>query len=281
MGPVNGWQRYFRYAGLFALGSLGLLSVCASANDGGTAESDSPSLLRGHPSVSMTSEVVKITIQGHQTRVDCDFVFTNHGPACSVRMGFPDVGEGASDPDEEEADFKNKPPHTTFTSFRSYVDGKPAPTRLIRADTEGHYWHAKTVFFPANSTLHIRDVYTQDVGGGIVQVGQKTGEADQIGYVLHTGASWHGPIGRSEIDITLPGTLFHGTPQPVPVSRISKEKNNPRWLRANSLPPNIVVWKGPCAPAIQDRTLRFVRANWRPTQNDDIELTYNYRLPPR
>lgn len=277
MGPVDRLQRLFRYNWLLALGSLMLLSVCASANDGGIAFGGSPGLLRGHPSVSMTSEVVKVTVQGHRTRVDCDFVFTNHGPACSVRMGFPDEGYGASDPDEGQADFQNKPPQTTFTSFRSYVDGKPAPTKLIRANIEGHYWHAKTVVFPANSTLHIRDVYTQDVGGGIVAVGQKTGQADQIGYVLHTGASWHGPIGRSEIEVTLPGKRIHGTLKLVPVSRISKDKNNPRWLKQN-VAPNAVVWKGPCAPIVHGKTLRFVRTNWRPTEKDDIELTYNYRL---
>ncbi|HLK60973.1 MAG TPA: hypothetical protein VKU00_30695 [Chthonomonadaceae bacterium] len=277
MGTLNTLQCRFLYAGLFALGGLAILSVCASANDGGIAFGGSPGLLRGHPSVSMTSEVVKITIQGHQSRVVCDFVFTNHGPACRVRMGFPDEGYGASDPDEEEADFKDKPPHTTFTSFRSYVDGKPTATKLIRANTEGHYWHTKTVFFPANSALHIRDVYTQDIGGGIVQAGQKGGQADQVGYVLHTGASWHGPIGRSEIDITFPAKLIHGALRPVPVRRISKAKNDPRWLKSR-VAPNVIVWEGPCAPTVHGRTLRFVRTNWRPKASDDIELTYNYRL---
>ena len=82
-------------AGLLALG------VRASANDGGIHMGGSPGLLHGHPTVTMTGEVIKMTVDDAKVTVDCRFVFTNNGPACTVRMGFPDQGVGADDPDEE------------------------------------------------------------------------------------------------------------------------------------------------------------------------------------
>ena len=146
--------------------AFGLLCVlaggAAQANDGGIAYGGSPGLLKGHPSVSMQSEVINITIMDKKVSVDCEFVFKNEGDACTVRMGFPDVGEGSYDPDEESGEEVMKtPPKTTFKSFVSYVNGKQVATELIRAKEEGQYWHSKTVNFPAHSTVKIRDVYIQ------------------------------------------------------------------------------------------------------------------------
>lgn len=254
-----------------------VLSYSASANDGGIAMGGTPRLLKGHPSVSMRSEVVKISVQDKIIMVDCRFDFVNHGPACSVRMGFPDQGEDASDPDEEDADAMKHPPKTTFLSFHSYVDGKPVKTSLIRAHEEGQYWHTKTVLFPAHSTLHVRDVYTQHVGGGVASIHGKSGFAAQIAYTLHTGASWHGPIGRSEIVVTFQGSTIHGTPRPMPYRSIASPKPGSGMdITLASPPPDLVVWNGPCAPTVKGRTLRFVRRNWRPTKQDDIKLTYGY-----
>ncbi len=153
------------FIGILALGGLCALSPHASANDGGISMGGTPRLLSGHPSVSMTSEVINIVVDKDGYTVDCRFVFTNTGPACAVRMGFPDEGSGANDPDEENGaeDIQHTPPRTTFTSFRSYIDGNPAATKLVRGSEEGHYWHTKMVRFPANGVRRIRDVYTQRI----------------------------------------------------------------------------------------------------------------------
>jgi hypothetical protein len=248
----------------------------ASANDGGIAMGGSPQLLSSHPSVSMTSEVIKMTVGEKDVFVDCSFVFTNSGKACTVRMGFPDVGIGANDPDEEteQSALAKTPPHTTFQSFASYVNGSPVKTKLIRADEEGHYWHTKTVRFPAHSVVRVRDVYRQLTGGGIVNIGKQGGNASEVAYILHTGSSWHGPIGRSEVDVTFKTPVVS---QPQPVSQKEASGGRAGHSIKKALPPDSVVWKGPCAPTVSGKTLRFVRTNWRPKPSDDIELTYGYK----
>ena len=255
----------------------------ASANDGGISMGGSPGLLGSHPSVRMASELIKISVRGNRVRADCRFVFVNSGPACRVRMGFPDRGEGADDPDEESDPEKvmKTPPHTTFDSFASWVDGRPVGTRLIRADLPGSYWHAKTVRFPGHSAVHIRDVYTQTLGGGIVSAGGGVGSAAQVAYVLHTGASWHGAIGRTEVAIELPD------PKPsrqlmLRSTAAASISGNGRDLRGRLPSENTVIWKGPCTPTVSGSTIRFVRTNWRPVEADDIELTYGFKgIAPR
>jgi hypothetical protein len=274
-------------------GCLLALSIRATANDGGIQMGGSPGLLNGHPTVTMTSEVISMTVTDDKVTVDCQFVFTNHGPACTVRMGFPDQGENAFDPDEE-ADLKQvlkTPPKTTFDSFRSYVEGKACKTELIRADEEGKYWHTKMVQFPAHGVLHIRDVYTQKTSGGIANMskdGSVTGSAANVAYILHTGASWHGNIGRTEVDVNFRGKAITGPLHVVPLSKVANRPDeqdkslphNPlsgRNVNARSFPPNTVVWTGPCAPKVEGKTLRFVIENWRPKRADDLQLTYDYK----
>jgi len=261
------------------VGLCGLASP-ASANDCALTLGGNPQMLRGHPYVSMTSEVVKIDVYDQEVDVDCNFTFTNHGPACTVLMGFPDQGEGEADPDEEAdpAELRNKPPRTALESFDSYVNGKPVKTRFIRTRPDGLCWHTKTVIFPARSTVHVRDVYTQEVGSGVASYndGKSGGGCNQVAYILHTGASWHGGIGRSEIDVIFHTKAISVPLRPFPVSSIcDDEDNDGRNLKVTSVAPNTIVWRGPCPPTVQGRTLRFVRSNWHPT-DDDILLTYHY-----
>lgn len=77
--------------------------ACGLADDGGISFGGSPHLLRGHNSVSMTSEKVSIAVHKNLIKVDCSFVFHNGGPTCVVRMGFPDQGLGAAEPYQGEA----------------------------------------------------------------------------------------------------------------------------------------------------------------------------------
>ena len=267
-------------AGTLMLGGLFGLALSAFSNDGGLAMGGSPRLLTAHPSVAMTSEVINIAVAKEKVTVDCQFVFTNNGPACKVRMGFPDEGHGANDPDEEymgEDDLLKTPPRTTFLSFQSFVDGTPTPTKLIRAHEEGHYWHTKMVVFPAHSVRRVHDVYTQRVGGGIAVFKDKgTGWVSQIAYVLHTGASWHGNIGRTEINVTFKANQLSGPPHFLPLKQVSTYDDG-RELNVASVEPNTIVWQGPCAPRVKGNALQFVRTNWHPTPRDDLKLTYNYK----
>ncbi len=66
----------------------------------------------------MQSEVVKIRVSKHMIKADCSFVFVNNGPACTVRMGFPDQ---ASMPMHDP----RKHIRGSFLSFSVFADVRP------------------------------------------------------------------------------------------------------------------------------------------------------------
>jgi hypothetical protein len=275
----SGVVRHFCLISIAAVLMAG--GASARANDGGIAYGGTPGLLSGHPTVSMTSEKILLVVGEKEVRVECNFVFTNGGKACTVRMGFPDEGYGASDPDEENTadNLLKTPARTTFTSFKSYINGKPVSTKLIRADKAGKYWHAKTVQFAAHQILNVRDVYTQQIGGGIVNVGDKVGSAQEVGYVLHTGASWHGNIGRSEITVRFNTSNQTDPIIPLHLTDVGTKRSGEDLSPTNvqKAPKGIIVWSGPSAPAVVGKSLTFVRTNWKPSKKDDIDLYYGYR----
>jgi hypothetical protein len=219
----------------------------------------------------MKSEVIRMEVGEQLVTVDCRFVFENHGPACKVRMGFPDQGRGADDPEEEGP---QNPPKGTFNSFQSWVAGKPAKTMVDHAAHSGNFWHIKTVTFPAHQTLDIRDRYTVDVGNS---VGFRVPCSVQwTSYLLHTGSSWHGNIGRSEILVTF---KRKGVKAPISAREIRDRRPDPNYVN-NANNPRLVFYHGPSKPTTNGKTLRFVRTNWRPTQKDDIHLVFEiHRLP--
>jgi hypothetical protein len=274
----------FRPAELAAAAATIAASLCvpvnafAIPNDGGIAMGGSPGLLHGHPSVTMEAEKIKLTVMDDSVKVDCDFTFTNHGPACTVRMGFPDRGIGAMDPDEERSaeDIGRTPAQTTFNSFASWINGKAVASKLIRANKPGQYWHAKMVSFKANETLHVRDLYTQDIGGGLAEIGGVPGDVNEAAYVLHTGASWHGPIGKSEVIVSFKNGRVRQPIAAISLKTAAMNHADPNGCMVAKLPEGAIVWAGPCVPLVDKNTLRFVRTNWTPTAKDDIQIFFGY-----
>lgn len=266
--------------GALSAAALSSATVRAGADDGGIAYGGSPGMLASHPSISMAAEKVVMVIGQREVHTVCDFAFTNHGKACKVRMGFPDFGY-QYDPESHWGDVEPLDP-STFTSFVSYVNGKLVKTRLIRAKEMDKYWHAKTVSFAAGQTLHVRDVYVQDIGGGDASIGGKSGNVFEAMYVLHTGSSWHGIIGRCEVVVQFKNKRVTRTPrlaQLKGVGAVIKElpgRRNPTEVIA--VPSNMIVWTGPCKPIVSGRTLRFVRNNFKPSEKDDINLFFGYRV---
>ena len=260
------------FLGLFFFVLTLVSPLTARADDGGISFGGLPHLLSGHPSVAMQSEVVRMTIGKENVKVDCQFVFHNSGPACTVRMGFPDQARGS----EAEDDYENAgkgPAKGAFISYTSYVDGMKVPTTTIHGDKTGDVWHAKTVSFGANATRHVRDVYTVPVGG---QITEHSGSYSQAFYVLRTGASWHGAIGRATVIVTFQPGAIH---TPLHLVRLSTiPGNNPAaWTGWNKTRPGTVVYRGPSTPTVQGRTLTFVRTNLKPAYLDDILLYFGYR----
>lgn len=261
-------MKKFSAAGLFVLALLAAPET--RADDGGISFGGSPHLLKGHASVAMKDEVVTMSVSEKVVKVDCTFVFHNSGPACTVRVGFPDEGQGSAEPYQGDPVPKN--PKGTFITYDSWVDGKKVKTEVVPTNDRSLYWHAKTVTFKAHSDCIIRDVYTLPPGG---QVTSENGVYSQTYYVLHTGASWLGPIGHAEINVTF-------APDLVSKPLIVKAKNTVRKgqfneLKWSSLPERAIVFEGTSEPEVRGNTLHFVRSNFEPTSKDDIHLYYCYK----
>lgn len=259
------------------------LSAQARANDGGIAWGGSPSLLKSHPSVSMQSELVQITIGEDNVLVDCRFVFQNHGPATSVRMGFPDEGSGDDNADEDGSQGRQGKPMSNFKWFKSWVDGAPAKTELVLGPDPGQSWHAKTVSFAPNAKRVVRDQYSVPVGSQIA----RDGVYWQAAYTLRTGSSWKGPIGRSEIVVRFSRPLQAARVRAIPLSKVPFEPEKDSkghvyesadYLFARAMKPGVVVVSsGPGLPRVSGKTLRWVKTNWRPAKQDDIHLMFGFQ----
>jgi hypothetical protein len=244
---------------------LGRLASPVRANDTELTYGGTPRPLNGNTTVSMKSEYVKMVVGETLVTVDCGFTFVNQGPARRVRVGFPDeVGE----PDEGP-DGKPLPPKGTFATFVCWVNGTPVKTTVISGADPGDVWHVKWVDFPANGTVTVRDRYTVEVGNSVAYYPVSVQLAR---YVLHTGSSWHGSLGRSEVEVVF---ARKGVKAPIVAARVPKiDDQGPtavKWRREKGT----VYYKGPCEPMISGTTLRFVRTDWRPTREDDILLLFD------
>ncbi|HLK57709.1 MAG TPA: hypothetical protein VKU00_14180 [Chthonomonadaceae bacterium] len=244
-------------AGALFLATMGAVR----ADDGWIAYGGNPGLLSGHPTVSMVSEIIQVDVGDKKLTVDCHFVFKNDGPARRVRMGFPDIDDHRG----EEPDEAKKPPVGALDSFRSYVDGKEVTTHLIRADKTEDVWHEKTVTFAAHSRVKVRDIYTTGVGaaghvnGGYIHI---------IGYQLDTGASWKGPIGKVTVNVT-----FHRKHMKVPLKLAAFTEDSAKEVRM--IADGKVLYKGPCKPTVQGRTVSFVCSHLKPGKKDNIFLYFD------
>src|SRR5207248_4478290 len=124
----------------------------------------------------------------------------------------------------------HQPPHGNFRYFRSYVDGARVRTRVVRAGPDAHFWHVKTVRFPAHGRRVIRDVYEEAVGEQLLLV-RNCAVAHQAAYTLRTGASWRGRIGRAEVIITFRRRRMRGPLAPARNPLKSGQRYLADWSR--------------------------------------------------
>ncbi|HRF60547.1 MAG TPA: hypothetical protein PLH94_11640 [Fimbriimonadaceae bacterium] len=123
-----------RFALQVVAGSVALAPVAAFApatNDAALNWGGTPKLMDAHPTVRMVDEKITIVVGADMTTADCRFTFRNDGPACTVRMGFPDRADGAADPDEEltEEEMKAPPKRGGMERFQSWVNGREVLSR--------------------------------------------------------------------------------------------------------------------------------------------------------
>jgi hypothetical protein len=253
------------------------------ANDASLDLSGSPRLMAGHPSVRMQSERIFLRVEKNRVQADCRFTFVNTGPACVVRMGFPDDSYERRASASTDAPFKSG-----FTSFQSYVDGRAVPTRTeSAADSptaggDNTLWRVKMVAFGArgkrNSVRRVREVYTVPIGSELTFL------SSLAGYTLHTGSSWKGPIGKSEVEVLFARPLGRRALRALsmadlnPTNRPLTEGDTIERIAGPLKMPGTVVYQGPGrAQVLGGRSLRWVRTNWRPTKKDDIVL--HFKMP--
>ena len=260
-----------------ALG-LAILVSCffasdALANMGRISDGGSAHLLGENSAVTMESEVINITVGKDLLRADCQFMFVNHGPKCTVRMGFPDQVLKWSDKTQGG-------PVGGFLSYKTYVDGVETKTEYVRAeqqDKHGEYnsWHANEVSFEENGTHKIRNVYT--TRPSVRPVTDKLG-AKLVNYTLHTGSSWNGPIVSSVVNFTFDKAAAPEPLNPVDMRSLDEDENGMLdWQHAS---PGTVLYAASKSPIVSGATIRFEFSNLKPSVKDDIEILYG-RLTER
>ena len=145
-----------------------------------------------HPTIELIAEHVHARIFPDSAIVECVFFLRNNGESTTVKMGFPNIANGAVGDDREP-----------YQYFRSYVDSDEVSSECIGPDIHpvggGYtYWWVKDVTFEASQVRVIRDVYH----GGI---GRNTEGKYFFNYTVRTGRSWAGAIGTASIVFSFEG----------------------------------------------------------------------------
>lgn len=241
----------------------------AAANDTLVAINGSPASFGSKTAVRMVSEVVRIYL-GSPIRVECDFVFKNEGPACEVKMGFPNGWIN----DETVGEPRKKPP---LRSFRSYVDGRLAKVRKswlppdkfpVAKKFDIWQWFVKDVSFKRNQTRRVRNTYTVEEG---FQFSVAPGHGESFTqYILMTGSTWRPRIDRSEVVVYSDRKAWpHGVEWIEGTEAIDKKIRTVEFWKRH---PRAIVYNGPGKVTKTSRTIRFVATNWVPDTNVDLSL---------
>lgn len=238
------------------------LAGTAVADNAALTTGGQPTMLGSHPSVSMESEIVRLVVHANRVDTDCTFVFVNHGKACNVNMGFPDFGLWAYAQ-------KMTRPRSMFKKYGSFVDGKSVKTKLVLGKEDGEQWQTKFVSFPAGGKRTVREVYTTELGG--IAGPQVWAFAS---YLLHTGASWKGNIGKATILVTFAPDSKVKPPMDILFQGLGKLTQE-MMAKQHKKPGGLIV-SGPVKPTAEGRTLKFFKQNWRPTAKDDIYVGFAY-----
>jgi len=243
-----------------AICSLILLSWSPPTNDGWVGMSGAPRIEGKHPTIRMVEELIHLRVGAETMYADCRFTFKNEGRVCIARIGFPDYdshGEivGALS--------------TTFKSFSSFVDGKAVPTRLVRGKL-GEAWQVKNVRFESGQKRIIRNVYQIGLGKITLSGSSVLGKepmTNQTDYILGTGRTWKGTIGKTTVIVDFGSEARINSPiRAVRWPPESQVDSSDFWI----LNRNTVCWSGPSAPRIVGkRRLIFERKNWEPSETED------------
>ncbi len=176
--------------------------------------------------VEMVSEDIVINLD--RNIVECTFEFQNTGESRDVLMGFPgklreDLGSSFSD----DASL-------TLDNLKAFVNGEELPVKReigIQpkiAMPDYSEWFTFTVPFKEGEKVIVRNTYeympTYDSIGDVT-----------TGYVLQTGATWKGKIGKARVEFKL-GSIKPWQVEQLKPGGFRFEGNSIVWERANIEP---------------------------------------------
>lgn len=251
-----------RRGGLVAMALMLILAACPARADDGVFEGSggTVSLSQSRHVRMVAEEVVFDLTTPDLIRVACLFVVVNEGPADTLLLGFPDYWP-ATDDDSQRADGRS-----AIRDLVVMVDGVPVTTTAVPAAdaptilgdrTRGVAWnvaHVWTCDFAPGQTRVLRTEYCHGYS-------MMVGVSHVLNYVLRTGASWAGSIGKVVVRI-IPGEL-----------RIKARYGPQRWERvgaeyvwtAADLEPTEDIWVGLAKPA---QVAQDLAGNWRRWTSD-------------
>jgi hypothetical protein len=247
---------------------VGCIAAGGLTNDGWIGYSGTPRIEGKHPTIRMVSEVVHIKVERDSMTADCLFTFKNEGAACSARIGFPDY---------DSDDYEDPKPKSIFSSFRSYVDGKPVKTSLAVGESFKN-WQVKSVSFAKGQTRKVRNVYKVDLGQLTIGGGESSVPMTwQATYVVETGRSWKGTIGSSKVIFDFAGA--EAVKSPIKLAKWNQEDSDSDKFWKSHL--STVMWDGFAKPTVSGRQVIFERKNWEPKSDDDdpvVRFGYWFRI---
>lgn len=207
--------------------------------------------------VEMEEEIIDIVVRDDCSYVTCQFFFHNTGSSTNLLVGFPTqypgVYESQDELDEEmEDDYYDEMYVTQLNWFRTFVNGERVRVTVKKGlkpegnNTDELYfpqWYTWRMHFNADERVKVVNKYwMQNSSGGE--------DSEWISYILRSGATWKGPIGKITVriqleDYDLSDTSFEGI-EPTYI-----EENGAVVWEAENIEPeqDIEVWTSdtPCS----------------------------------
>jgi hypothetical protein len=160
---------------------------------------------------------VKKEVEGSVgAQVTADFLFRNpQTETQTLAVGFPVALPSSSELQQHL--YINFHP---VQQLRAFVNGEELDTRQEMVD--GSAWRVWGMDFPPGDT-HVRVTYLMST-------------IEELGYVLHTGAPWAGPIGQVDLIVRFPCPARDVLLGPDPVTGYSVEGHDLHWHYENLEP---------------------------------------------
>ncbi|HZD60804.1 MAG TPA: hypothetical protein VE439_10185, partial [Anaerolineae bacterium] len=194
---------------------LGLIAAVPSpafADDGYAGGVGQAPVPRNSKDIVMESEVVNIVLHEGFAEVECAYKFRNDGNDQTVIMGFPDPTDPAKD--------------LGISIFRVLVDNIEVPVKettiALKPDQPGFEqygpisrWYLHDISFKKDETKVVVNRYVAPHG---VSASPETASFRHFSYILRTGATWKGVIGRAVINVSFASGLSWSNFKPDPES---------------------------------------------------------------